>query len=54
VWRISPGREGRLGIDYASLKKINKGIVLASISGFGQDGPIATAGFDKSGRAWAG
>lgn len=29
----------RLGIDYAHLKEINPRIILASISGFGQDGP---------------
>ena len=32
----------RLGIDYASVAKINPGIVYGSISGFGQDGPDAT------------
>ena len=31
----------RLGIEYAQLKAINPGIVLGSISGFGQDGPYA-------------
>src|SRR5690606_24025317 len=31
----------RLGLDYASLARINPGIVLASISGFGQDGPYS-------------
>jgi crotonobetainyl-CoA:carnitine CoA-transferase CaiB-like acyl-CoA transferase len=31
----------RLGLGYALLKKINPGIVLASISGFGQDGPYS-------------
>lgn len=29
----------RLGIDYDQLKKVNDKIILASISGFGQDGP---------------
>ncbi len=29
----------RLGVDYESLKAVNPGIILASISGFGQDGP---------------
>lgn len=32
----------RLGIEYEQLKKINGGIILASISGFGQDGPYAS------------
>lgn len=31
----------RLGIEYEQLKSINDGIILASISGFGQDGPYA-------------
>lgn len=31
----------RLGLDYASLCRINPGIILASISGFGQDGPYS-------------
>lgn len=31
----------RLGLDYAQLKAINPRIILASISGFGQDGPYA-------------
>ena len=31
----------RLGIDYEALKAVNKGIILGSISGFGQDGPDA-------------
>ncbi len=31
----------RLGIDYASLKAANPRIILASISGFGQDGPYS-------------
>src|SRR3954449_2713208 len=34
-----PDVKFRLGIDYESLAKINPRIILASISGFGQDGP---------------
>src|SRR3954464_12119661 len=34
-----PDVKFRLGIDYESLKKVNERIILASISGFGQDGP---------------
>ena len=33
--------KARLGIDYASLKLVNPRIILASISGFGQDGPYS-------------
>ena len=31
----------RLGIDYEAVKKVNSGIVYASVSGFGQDGPYS-------------
>jgi len=34
-----PGVVKRLGIDYASLSKINQRIVYCSMSGYGQDGP---------------
>ncbi|WP_447044839.1 CaiB/BaiF CoA transferase family protein [Vreelandella sp. H-I2] len=45
-WR--PDVKSRLGVDYESLKKINPRIILASISGFGQDGPYAKRpGFDQ-------
>ncbi len=38
----------RLGIDYESLQQVNPRIILASISGFGQDGPYAKRpGFDQ-------
>src|SRR4029078_4188104 len=39
VENFRPDVKERLGIDYQSLRKINKRIVLGSISGFGQDGP---------------
>jgi crotonobetainyl-CoA:carnitine CoA-transferase CaiB-like acyl-CoA transferase len=38
-WR--PDVKARLGLDYDALAAINPRIVLASISGFGQDGPYA-------------
>ncbi|NLD71064.1 MAG: CoA transferase [Limnobacter sp.] len=45
-WR--PDVKQRLGVDYESLKAINPRIILASISGFGQDGPYASRpGFDQ-------
>jgi crotonobetainyl-CoA:carnitine CoA-transferase CaiB-like acyl-CoA transferase len=45
-WR--PDVKKRLGADYASLRAINPRIILASISGFGQDGPYAKRpGFDQ-------
>ncbi|HMJ44507.1 MAG TPA: CoA transferase [Pseudolabrys sp.] len=48
VENFRPDVKDRLGINYEDLKKINKGIVLGSISGFGQDGPYAKRpGFDQ-------
>ena len=48
VENFRPDVKARLGIDYESLKKVNKRIVYGSISGFGQDGPYETRpGFDQ-------
>jgi crotonobetainyl-CoA:carnitine CoA-transferase CaiB-like acyl-CoA transferase len=45
-WR--PDVKQRLGVDYDTLAKINPRIILASISGYGQDGPYAKRpGFDQ-------
>jgi formyl-CoA transferase len=45
----------RLKIDYNSLKKINPRIILASISGFGQDGPYSgRPGFDQIAQGMGG
>jgi crotonobetainyl-CoA:carnitine CoA-transferase CaiB-like acyl-CoA transferase len=45
-WR--PDVKSRLGVDYESLAAINPRIILASISGFGQDGPyVNRPGFDQ-------
>ena len=45
-WR--PDVKNRLGLDYESLRAINPRLILASISGFGQDGPYASRpGFDQ-------
>ena len=45
-WR--PDVKAKLGLDYETLAKVNPRIVLASISGFGQDGPYAKRpGFDQ-------
>jgi formyl-CoA transferase len=55
VENVRPDVKDRLGIDYESLKKINKGVVLASISGFGQDGPYAKRpGFDQIAQGMGG
>lgn len=43
-----PDVKHRLGIDYETIKKINKKIVYGSISGFGQEGPYSKrAGLDQ-------
>ena len=54
VENYRPDVKFRLGIDYESLAKVNPRIVLASISGFGQDGPYRDRpGFDQIAQAWA-
>ncbi len=48
VENYRPGVKHRLGIDYEAVKALNPGIVYASISGFGQDGPYGDRpGFDQ-------
>ncbi|MFO7746748.1 MAG: CoA transferase [Orrella sp.] len=48
VENYRPNVKDKLGIDYVSLKKVNPRIVLASVSGFGQDGPYkARPGLDQ-------
>jgi formyl-CoA transferase len=55
VENFRPDVKERLGIDYPSLRSINRGIVLASISGFGQDGPYAKRpGFDQIAQGMGG
>src|SRR6478672_493029 len=55
VENFRPDVKDRLGVDYESLKKINKRIILASISGFGQDGPYAKRpGFDQIAQGMGG
>src|SRR5436853_3379632 len=50
-----PDVKFRLGIDYESLRKINERIILASISGFGQDGPYRDRpGFDQIAQGMSG
>src|SRR3954471_7570019 len=50
-----PDVKHRLGIDYASLSKINPRLVYASISGFGQTGPYASRpGFDQIAQGMGG
>ncbi len=48
VENFRPDVKFRLGIDYETLSKDNPGLIYASISGFGQDGPYADRpGFDQ-------
>ena len=55
VENFRPDVKERLGIDYEILKKRNPRIILASISGFGQDGPYAKRpGFDQIAQGMGG
>ena len=55
VENYRPDVKFRLGIDYDSLKQINPGLVYASISGFGQDGPyVGRPGFDQIAQGMGG
>src|SRR3954454_9685906 len=55
VENYRPDVKKRLGIDYKTLSKLNKKIVYASISGFGQTGPYAKRpGFDQIAQGMGG
>ena len=55
VENFRPDVKKRLGIDYETLKKRNPRIILASISGFGQNGPYAKRpGFDQIAQGMGG
>ena len=55
VENFRPDVKFRLGIDYESLAASNPGLVYASISGFGQTGPLATRpGFDQIAQGMGG
>jgi len=55
VENYRPDVKFRLGIDFSSLEKINPRIILASISGFGQDGPYRDRpGFDQIAQGMSG
>ena len=55
VENFRPDVKDRLGIAYDDLAKVNPRIILASISGFGQDGPYARrAGFDQIAQGMGG
>lgn len=55
VENFRPDVKNRLGIDYETLSKDNPGLIYASISGFGQDGPLAARpGFDQIAQGMGG
>ena len=55
VENFRPDVKDRLAIDYESLRKINKRLVYASISGFGQSGPYRERpGFDQIAQGMGG
>ncbi len=55
VENYRPDVKARLGVSYESLKPVNPGIIVASISGFGQDGPYAKRpGFDQIAQGMGG
>jgi crotonobetainyl-CoA:carnitine CoA-transferase CaiB-like acyl-CoA transferase len=55
VENYRPDVKYRLGIDYETLRAVNPRIILASISGFGQDGPYRDRpGFDQIAQGMSG
>lgn len=55
VEEMRPGKMAKLGLDYASLAEHNPRLVYCSITGFGQNGPLANdAGHDLNYLAMAG
>ncbi len=55
VENFRPDVKDRLGINYAALKKANPGLIFASISGFGADGPYRDRpGFDQIAQGMGG
>ncbi len=55
IENFAPGVMKRLGLDYASLSALNPGLVMASLSAFGQEGPQkGYVGYGPSLDAWSG
>ncbi|HEV3113805.1 MAG TPA: CoA transferase [Candidatus Binataceae bacterium] len=55
VENFSPGAIARMGLGYDTVSQINPRIIMCSISGFGQSGPLANKpGFDTLGASYAG
>jgi crotonobetainyl-CoA:carnitine CoA-transferase CaiB-like acyl-CoA transferase len=50
-----PGVVARLGVDDEAVRRVNPSVIYCSISGYGQDGPLAQLpGHDLNYQAWAG
>lgn len=55
VENFAPGVMRKLGLDYETLSTVNPGLVMASLSAFGQDGPQRhNVGYGPSLDAWSG
>ena len=55
IENFAAGAIGRMGFDYAQVKAINPSIIMCSISGFGQTGPLSgKPGYDFIAAAYAG
>jgi len=55
VENFKPGTTREMGIDYETLRSLNPGLVYASITGFGTDGPYGTwPGFDQIAQGMSG
>ena len=55
VENYGPGVLEKRGLDYASLKKINPKIIMASVSAFGREGPLShKVGYDLIAQAFSG
>jgi formyl-CoA transferase len=55
IENFRPGTLARWGLSYEDLRAVNPGIVLLSVTGFGQSGPYASrAGYDRIALAFSG
>lgn len=52
---FAPGVIGRLGLEYETVKELNPGVIMCSISAFGQTGPLSKLpGYDYVAQAYSG
>ena len=55
VENFTPGTMKRWGIDYETIREINPGIIMVSVSGYGQSGPMSgLPGYDLIAQAMSG